>query len=30
MHPQQLRHTYLQCGAETDRRGPRSRASEEA
>ena len=19
MHPQQLRHTYLQCGAETDR-----------
>ena len=20
MHPQQLRHTYMQCGAETDRR----------
>ena len=28
MHPQQLRHTYMQCGAETDRRAQEAHRTE--
>ena len=29
MHPQQLRHTDMQCGAETDRRAPPAHRTEQ-